>query len=79
VKTARDNTVWKVRVLLRARSGWKPKTYFYSREFHLTNWREAAERSPQMVQIDFIGKYTLEEHSGTQDDHHHDDREPQGQ
>lgn len=63
MKTARDNTVWKVRVLLRVRGEWKPKTYFYTREFHLTNWREAAERNPQMVQIDFIGKYILEEDS----------------
>jgi hypothetical protein len=64
VKTARDNAVWKVRVLLKAPSGWKPKTYFYSREFHVTDWRDTAQRRPDHVQIDFIGKYTLEEPSG---------------
>ncbi|MFE2099535.1 hypothetical protein [Streptomyces sp. NPDC059468] len=64
MKTARDNAVWKVRVLMRARTGWKPKTYFYSREFHVTDWREKAERAPDLFQIDFIGKYTLEEDHG---------------
>ncbi|MER5754409.1 hypothetical protein [Streptomyces sp. NPDC002088] len=79
MRTARDNAVWKVRVLLRVWGQWKPKTYFYSREFHITKWRETAERRPDYVQIDFIGKYSLEEESGTQDDHHHDGQLPQGQ
>jgi hypothetical protein len=64
VRTARDNAVWKVRVLMNGRYGWKPKTYFYSREFHITDWREKADRAPNLFQIDFIGKYTLEEDSG---------------
>jgi hypothetical protein len=65
VRTARDNAVWKVRVLLKVPSGWKPKTFFYSRQFHVTDWRDKAERAPHLFQIDFIGKYTLEEDSGT--------------
>jgi hypothetical protein len=61
VRTARDNAVWKVRVLLKPNRVWFPKTFFYSREFHVTRWRERAEQRPDQVQIDFIGKYTLED------------------
>jgi hypothetical protein len=79
VRTARDNAVWKVRVLLKVRGQWEAKTHFYSREYHIAEWNKRAERRPDYIQIDFIGKYTLEEHSGPQDDHHHDGSVQQGQ
>ncbi len=65
MQTARDKTVWKVRVLLRdIHNRWQPKTFFYSREFNVDRWRKRAENN-ENVQIDFIGKYNLEvENSG---------------
>lgn len=78
MKTARDKAVWKVRVLLRDMYlNWQPRTFFYSREYHVQRWRARAEAN-ENIQIDFIGKYNLEDHSGTQDNDHHDHREPQG-
>jgi hypothetical protein len=43
---------------------WVAKTFFYSREFNVDRWRNRAE-SNDKIQIDFIGKYSLEEDSGT--------------
>jgi hypothetical protein len=64
VRTARDGHVWKVRVLLKVRGKWEGKTFFYSRPYHVDDWKKRAEQRPDHVQIDFIGKYTLEEDSG---------------
>jgi hypothetical protein len=65
VQTARDKTVWKVRVLLRdINSQWQPKTFFYSRQFNVDRWKQRAA-SNDNIQITFIGKYNLEdENSG---------------
>ncbi|MFF1701208.1 hypothetical protein [Streptomyces sp. NPDC058252] len=64
MRTARDNHVWKVRVLLQDYWGaWVAKTFFYSREFNVDRWRKRAE-SNDKIKIDFIGKYDLEEDSG---------------
>lgn len=79
MRTARDNAVWKMRVLLKGPSGWKPKTFFYSRAFHVDRWRDRADHLPERIQINFIGKYILEEHSDPQDDHHHDHPVQEGQ
>jgi hypothetical protein len=64
VQTARDRTVWKVRVLLRdVYLNWQPKTFFYSRKFNVDRWKQRAAGN-ENIQITFIGKYNLEEDSG---------------
>ncbi|MDX3260810.1 hypothetical protein PV336_16455 [Streptomyces sp. MI02-2A] len=77
MQTARDKTVWKVRVLIK-RTGWEAKTFFYSREFNVDRWKRRAGKSDN-IRIDFIGKYNLEDNSAEQDHDHHGGQQPQGQ
>lgn len=62
MRTSRDGTVWKVRVLILRDGTWAPKTLFYSREVFAKKWLARAENNPNL-HIDFYGKYVLEESS----------------
>lgn len=64
MRTSRDSTVWKVRVLINTHGVWIPKTFFYSREVFAKRWKNRAESNSNNLVIDFYGKYTLEEDSG---------------
>jgi hypothetical protein len=64
LRTRRDNSLWKVRVLIKdaGHENWKAKTFFYSREVFAKRWLERAE-TVDGLRIDFYGKYNLEEDS----------------
>ncbi|MFE9525124.1 hypothetical protein [Streptomyces sp. NPDC006631] len=62
MRTARDNHIWKVRVLIHAEAGWTARTLFYSREVFAKRWLARAENNDSL-HIDFYGKYNLEEDS----------------
>jgi hypothetical protein len=62
VRTARDNHLWKVRVLINKDGTWTARTLFYSREVFAQRWLSRAENNDSL-HIDFYGKYNLEEDS----------------
>lgn len=59
MRTARDNHIWKVRVLIHKDGTWTGKTFFYARKVFADRWLERAKTN-SALHIDFYGKYNLE-------------------